>query len=347
MANHLTFFEENVLRQPEGNFLKISVKTEENDNRSYKEWRMRCRICRQKAVIYMKAHRLALCKGHYPDWFRKQVKRAIVKFRMFDTGDRVLVAVSGGKDSAALWHALHHLGYDTAGLYLHLGIERENYSDQSREAVRALARQLNRPLHEVSIPEVFGVGIELAPELTNRPTCSTCGLVKRYHMNRVAYELGYTVVATGHNLDDEAVTLLNNILGWHHEYLMRQGPVLPESEGFARKVKPLIYLEEKQMSVYCLLEGIPFEKEECPFSVGSTNLVLKDVLYRLEYHSPGTKRRFLDGFFRWRQEHLSHEEMKSADLQRCQNCGYPTTGKECAYCRLKDRVLHHLQRSHP
>ncbi len=299
---------------------------------------MKCRICRERAVTYMPAHRLALCQRHYPDWFRRQVERAIKKYHMFRRDERVLVAVSGGKDSAALWHALHHLGYETAGLYLHLGIEREGYSDQSRAAVRSLADKLNRPLHEISIPDVLGLGIEHAPTMTHRPVCSTCGLVKRYHMNRVAAELGYPVVATGHNLDDEAVTLLNNLLGWHHEYLIRQAPVLPASAGFARKVKPLIHLEEKQTTVYVVVERIPFERDECPFSVGSTNLVLKEVMYRLEHHSPGTKRRFVDGFFRWRSEHLLPGEGDKPELRACRECGYPTTADICAYCRIRQRV---------
>ncbi len=303
---------------------------------------MRCKLCRTKAIITMPAHRLALCREHYPPWFRKQVRRAIHRYRMIAPGERVLVAVSGGKDSAALWHALHHLEYETEGLYLHLGIRVEDYSDKSYVAVRQLADQLGRPLHVVPFPEVLGIGIDETRWVTRRPPCSACGLAKRYHMNQVARELGFSVIATGHNLDDEAVTLLNNVLSWQTEYMVRQAPVLPEENGFVRKIKPLIYLEEKQTTVYCLVEGIPFERDECPFSAGSTNLVLKEIIYRLEHHSPGTKRRFVEGFFRWRERWLRQAVQQKPELHPCTVCGYPTPGDVCAYCRLRDQIRRRL-----
>ncbi len=303
---------------------------------------MRCKQCPEKAVLFMPAHRLALCKTHYPPWFRRQVQRAIDRFRMVRPGERVLVAVSGGKDSGALWHALHHLGYETEGLYLHLGIGVEGYSDQSYEAVRRLAEKLGRPLHVVDFREALGMGIDEVRGVTNRPPCSACGLSKRYHMNQAARRLGFSVIATGHNLDDEAVTLLGNVLAWNTEFMVRQAPVLPEDEGFVRKVKPLIFLEEKQTTVYALVEGVPFERDECPFSVGSTNLVLKDVMYRLEAHAPGTKRRFVEGFFQWRERWLGEALRSKPDLRACAVCGYPTTGDVCAYCRLKAQIQRRL-----
>ena len=79
----------------------------------------------------------------------------------------------------------------------------------------------------------------------NRPfwtPCAACGTLKRHYFDRAARDGGFDVLATGHNLDDEAAVLLGNVLHWQTEYLGRQVPVLEERPGFPRKVKPLVRL---------------------------------------------------------------------------------------------------------
>ena len=84
---------------------------------------MRCRICGAPAVINMRQHKLSLCAEHYPPWLIRQTARAIHKYRMFTAEERVLVAVSGGKDSLTLWDVLLKLGYQVDGMYIDLGID--------------------------------------------------------------------------------------------------------------------------------------------------------------------------------------------------------------------------------
>ena len=110
--------------------------------------------------------------------------------------------------------------------------------------------------------------------------------------NRAAREHGYDVVATGHNLDDEAATLLGNTLRWQTDYIARQFPVLPAEEGFARKVKPLYRLSELETAAYAFLRGIDYVVEECPLVAGNTQLRYKEAMNRLEATSPGTKAQF-------------------------------------------------------
>ena len=104
---------------------------------------MRCRKCRGKAVINMRQHRLALCKSHYLDWIVNQTERFINKYKMFSHDDRILVAVSGGKDSLALWDVIHRLGYQVDGLYLDLGI------DQGVQMLLGRRRQARRRAGEI------------------------------------------------------------------------------------------------------------------------------------------------------------------------------------------------------
>ncbi|MCS6896610.1 MAG: tRNA(Ile)-lysidine synthetase, partial [Nitrospira sp.] len=149
----------------------------------------------------------------------------------------------------------------------------------------------------------------------------------------------YDVMATGHNLDDEAARLLGNVLHWQADYLEKQGPVLPASmEGFAKKVKPLYRLTERELAAYCVLNRIDYIVEECPMAQGARTLVYKDVLNRLETESPGTKQSFYWGFLEKRgQSTRDLEAMTENDravLHSCLTCGQPTTAERCSYCKL-------------
>lgn len=303
---------------------------------------MRCRKCGQKAVINMRQHRLSLCKEHYLEWLPEQTQRIIQKYDMFTPESRLLVAVSGGKDSLALWDILWRLGYKADGLYINLGIDENlSYSNKSEKFARDFAAARDLKLIVVDVQEKFG---ESVPQITARTkrgrdkTCSICGLVKRHIFNQAALDNGYDVILTAHNLDDEAAVLLANTLDWSLERLARGLPVLPATPGFAAKAKPFCRFYERETAAYAFLRGIEYISEECPFSIGSKQLFFKEDLNRWEDSMPGTKLRFYlnyltaieKGAFPARQE--NETELSE---QRCPVCGQPTTtGGLCAFCRL-------------
>jgi uncharacterized protein (TIGR00269 family) len=256
---------------------------------------------------------------------------------MFEPGERVLVAVSGGKDSLALWDLLVDLGYDVDGFFLGLGID--EYSDESIGYVRRFAEARGLKLHEVDLGDDFGFDIPAAVAVSHRSPCGACGLSKRHLFNSVALEHGYDVVATGHNLDDEAAVLLGNVLRWDVGYLGRQHPVLPAAEGFARKVKPLVRLGEREMAAYCVIRGIDYQVEECPMAAGNKHLGYKEILNALEDRSPGSKAAFLFGFVERGHERFAAAASEEREaLGSCRECGAPTTTDVCAFCKLRERA---------
>ena len=306
---------------------------------------MKCRKCSAKAVINMRQHKLALCKEHYLEWFLAQTERFIRKYRMFTPEERVLVAVSGGKDSLALWDVLVKLGYQADGLYIGLGIDGGvGYSDQSYEKVRKFVEA--RPglhLEVVDVASTYGATIPTAARVTRRgkgKPCSVCGLTKRHIMNRVARDGGYDALATGHNLDDEAAVLFGNTLHWQVGYLARQGPVLPAShEGLARKVKPFCRFYERETAAYALLTGIDYIYEECPYAAGARSIYYKEVLNRLEAERRGAKLQFYLGFLRAREQGVFQSAQEQVQLNTCPTCGQPTAVEgQCAFCRTWDQV---------
>ncbi|MEW5829776.1 MAG: ATP-binding protein [Chloroflexota bacterium] len=306
---------------------------------------MKCRKCGQKASVNMRHHKLALCREHYLEWIPEQTGRFIKKYRMFARDEKLLVAVSGGKDSLALWDILWQLGYQADGMYIALGIDGGfGYSSRSQQLTEKFAAERGLKLHVVDMERDYGRSIPLLAESTHRgkgKPCSVCGLSKRHEMNRLARDLGYDVLATGHNLDDEAAVLFSNTLNWAGEYLIRQGPVLPESPGLARKAKPLCRFYEREMAAYSLLRGIEYIYEECPFAEGSTTIFYKELLNRLEEKQPGVKLSFYVKFLEARDGglfSLTPEEARAA-LHTCPSCGQPTSAPgKCTFCRMLDAV---------
>ncbi|MBN2622238.1 MAG: tRNA(Ile)-lysidine synthetase [Acidimicrobiales bacterium] len=298
---------------------------------------MKCTVCRGPAVIDLRRHNANFCAEHFLTFCREQVAKAIRRHDMIAPGERVLVAVSGGKDSLALWDLLLELGYDAEGMTIGLGIG--DYSDASSAASQAFADSRGLALRHVDLRDEFGYDIPTAAAVTRRVPCSSCGLSKRHLIDAAALDGGFDVVATGHNLDDEAAVLLGNVLHWQTEYLGRQMPVLPERDGFPRKVKPLVRLGERETAAYCVLRGIDYIVDECPMAAGNRHLRYKEALNSIEAVSPGTKHAFYFEFLDKAADRFQPEAAVAQDgLRPCASCGAPTPTEVCAFCRLVDRV---------
>ena len=293
---------------------------------------MKCTRCRARAEVQLRAHNAAFCRPCFLLVFRRQVERAIERERMFTHQERLLVAVSGGKDSLALWDVLVDLGYDTTGLYLGLGIG--TYSALSHAKAAAFAERRGLTLRVIALEEEEGgIAVPAIAQATRRAPCSACGTLKRHYFDRAAIEGGFDVLITGHNLDDEAARLMGNVLRWQHDHLARQRPVLhPTHPRFVRKVKPLYLTGEYETAIYAFMRGIDYIVDECPNAVGATQLVYKDVLNRLEAASPGTKLAFVKEFLRVAQPVFKSVEHTAPN--DCERCGMPAYGALCARCRL-------------
>src|SRR3977135_1131644 len=215
---------------------------------------MKCRKCGAGAVIELPRHNAAFCAPDFQGFFRKHIPEAIRKHRMFTVDEPVLVAVSGGKDSLALWDVLIETGYQTAGIYLDLGIF--DYSGDSKAKCEAFAASRGQKLIVEAVAERVGAPIPEVQKATRRPTCSACGLSKRYLMNRAAVDHGYPVVATGHNLDDEAAALFGTVPHRQTDALPRQSPALASTHPkLVRRVKPLYPLSDVETAASAFRSG--------------------------------------------------------------------------------------------
>jgi len=297
---------------------------------------MKCSRCKKTACVSLPSHHSGFCPECFELFFSRQVETAIRREKMFTLDERILVALSGGKDSLTLMLELTRQGYDVTGLHIDLGIP--NSSEFARAKVEAFCAKHGLRL-EVFEMAGWGLPIPDVKRFATRPVCAVCGRLKRHHFNRIALEGGYDALATGHNLDDEVARLFANTLRWDTAYLSDQGPTLPAREGFVRKVKPLFRLSEFETANYAFLKGIEIHSAPCPYASGASFTGHKQLWGELEHRSPGQKFQFYSGFLqRGRRAFEALDKAEADVLAPCTECGSPTNAGVCSICRLRASI---------
>jgi len=302
---------------------------------------MKCTRCRGPANHRFPQHNVRFCDECLGVFIRRQVEKAIKKYGMLKPGQRVVAAISGGKDSLTLWQILCDLGYDAVGL--HLTLDLGPFSEKSLQASQAMAQRLGRELVVRSMIDLTGRPLLDIVRANRREFCSVCGTLKRNFLNRLTRELGADTLASGHHLDDEAGRLLGNMIRGHQGHLDRQWPVLEgmdgdgeanEGGGLVRKIKPLCRLAGSEIKSFAKSLNLPAAYGKCPRSKGATLPFYQEAVNLLEERMPGTKRDLYFGFLRRK----GSPPPAPAPSGHCSRCGAPTFVEICAACRLLQRT---------
>ena len=200
---------------------------------------MKCDKCSAPAILFQRYSGLHLCKVHFFADVEKKIKKEIRKKRIEGT---LAVAFSGGKDSAVVLAVLNDLfsrrGVEIVAITIDEGIA--GYRDKALESAAMLIAELGVRWQVASFEEYLDVRID---RLHERP-CTVCGILRRSLLNRIAKTVGASTLATGHNLDDEAQTVLMNYSRGDIDRLLRLDD--PAKEGLVRRVKPLKYVPQKK-----------------------------------------------------------------------------------------------------
>ncbi len=302
--------------------------------------------CGRPAVIRLRTSGQSLCGDHFVRSFERRAKSALADQGRLPEGT-VAVALSGGKDSVALLHFLHGITHKNPRIKLvavtiNEGIE--GYRETSLDICREVTEKLGVEWKLVATQDLAGYTIdqfaagEKGPDAHGqaRPACGPCGVFRRVGINRLAAEAGASVVATGHNLDDMAQTVLMNVLEGDVERLGRLAPHAEAQPGLIRRVIPFREVSEKEVLLYCLLNGLPIHDEaECPYAERARRFAMRDTLLELEDRSPGTRHgllRFQDKV----KDLLAHRPAEDLPpMVACATCGEPTSGTTCKACQWR------------
>jgi uncharacterized protein (TIGR00269 family) len=162
-----------------------------------------------------------------------------------------------------------------------------------------------------------------------------CGVIKRWILNKKAKELGATKLATGHNLDDEAQTLLMNLFKGNPGLSLNLGPKtgVIENQGFVQRVKPLYFCSNHEVEKYSKLMNFPVLYDPCPCSLGAFRRLFKEWLDEFEKKFPGTKSNLINNLLNLKPE-LERVMKRRKRLNHCKLCGEPSRNEVCKACEL-------------
>lgn len=301
---------------------------------------MKCSKCNNTAIMSQRCSGRHLCTSHFVEEFEQNVKETLLEGRMIEERDRIAVAVSGGKDSTALLYVLKNilaeqLADRTVELFAITVDEGINgYRDDTMRIARKIAGDLGIRQEVVSFRDEYGFDLDNAVQDGAMP-CTVCGVFRKNALNRAAKRLGATKVATGHNLDDEAQSVLMNYLKGDMERLARFRPRRRQT-GLVPRIKPLRGIPEKEVALYGIAREFFEESRECPYARLSFRSDVRDMMNRLEDLFPGTKHSTLQGYERILK--LAGNKWVQADLSYCRICGEPCVQDMCKACELLDRL---------
>jgi len=252
--------------------------------------------------------------------------------------DKILVALSGGKDSTVTAHLLKKFGYNIEGFHINLGMG--DYSKNCLDAVKELCKQENIKLHLYGIREEMGNSmcyIRTAIQTSNGKglkNCAICGVIKKWIMNREARKLKMNKIATGHNLDDEVQTFLMNMFKGSPQLSANSGAITKNirNEKFITRIKPLFYIAEDDIREYAKEKKLPVVFEHCPCALDSYRIQMRKFSNSL---TTKQKQNIMKNF-----ESISNkiQKLKSTEkLNYCEVCGEPSRNKICRMCQLMKR----------
>ena len=205
-----------------------------------------------------------------------RIRRADQDFKLFRSGDRVMVGLSGGKDSMVLMTALAtYRNFSDEPFTLCAGMVRMGFPDFDTTELEEYCRTIDVPLYfkDTRIgPIVFETRKESNP-------CALCAKMRRGSLNELAQRHGCNKVALGHHRDDLTETLLMSML--YESRLRTFSPITWLDRADIVQIRPMIYLPEAHIASVCRRLSLPTCKNPCPASGNTKRQEMKDLLAHL------------------------------------------------------------------
>lgn len=209
----------------------------------------------------------------------RKVDKAVRDYKLIEDGDRIAVAVSGGKDSLVLLHLLVRRRALVPERYevIALNVRTDYPCGAPREALEPIFRRegVSFSFEEVSLKE---------GSKGNPLNCFWCSWNRRKALFLAAHRLGCNKIAFAHHADDAIVTFLLNL--FNHGRAEGMSPRVEFFGGLITLIRPLIYLEEKEIAHFARIAGLVLELVPCPLAGSTKRDRLKEFVKALEREFP-------------------------------------------------------------
>ena len=304
----------------------------------------KCSRCDEDAVITREYEGRSMCKKHFSIDVNKTVKKTIRDGNLVESGDKIAVGLSGGKDSAVLLEQLVEIfgerpDIEIVGVSVHEGID--PYRDESISAAEELCEELDVELEVGRYSDYYDLKMDDVAGAGEKGNCTYCGIMRRDLLNKLCREVDADKMAIGHNLDDEAQSIMMNHIKGDMKRMSRIGPKddPADHEMFVQRIKPLRDVMEKEVALYSRLHDLGVI-DRCPHvEEGALRPMVKSFLNKLESEMPGIKysivsqgREISDMV----EDNIDWDE--ESDIQECEKCGEPCSGGVCRKCQLLDEI---------
>ncbi|MDG6900859.1 MAG: TIGR00269 family protein [Nitrososphaerota archaeon] len=303
-----------------------------------------CVRCGERAFYTRRYSGESLCVSCFKSSVVEKTRKTVARYQMLAPGERVAVAVSGGKDSLSLLKVLRALYPPTRNSLVAVSVDEgvAGYRDEALEHARTLALDLGVEHMVVSYKEMFGFSLDEAldwKEGRDVSSCSFCGVFRRRAIDEAAVKAKASVVATAHNLDDYVQTFLMNLMHGDVARLAWLDPAYADSSFPVRRVKPFMEIYEEEVALYAYQDSITFQSVSCPYMHEGLRSEVRDYLNAMEANHPGIKNVLL----RSSLDVISHYARSAEkEVVPCSGCGKPCSNGLCSVCRMRAAVEEHV-----
>lgn len=307
----------------------------------------KCSFCNREAVYYRANEGNYYCKYHFIKSIEKKVKKTIREYKLINPGDRIAVSLSGGKDSASLLYMLHKFFKNNPKIEIFAISIDEGISEHrtpSIEEAEKLTKMLGVEHYIFSFKDEFGFTVEEIADYVlekGKHPCEYCAVLRRWLLNRKSRELGANKIAAGFNLDDEAESLIMNIIKGDMLRIARLSPFskIINHPKFVPRIKPLMFIPESEVKLYANLNNLPYHSSFCPFrKFNFMRVETHSYLNTLEEKSPGIKHMLIKNGLKLAEIVKETISISSSYLKECSVCGEPTTSSICKACQIRKEI---------
>jgi tRNA 2-thiocytidine biosynthesis protein TtcA len=228
-------------------------------------------------------------KQHHRRIF-SSIGKAIADYRMIQHGDRILLAVSGGKDSLLMAWALADIRKRSPAKFSLEAVtidpgEPWQFSEAQLSAISRFLAGIEIPHHVIS----SNVARIVTKQHGKKTPCSLCANLRRGSLHQAANDLGFDKLALGHTLDDAIETLFLNM--FFQGSLRCFKPKTYLSRRNIEVIRPMVYVEEPWIRRAADRLGLPVAPPSCSYSGNTNRQYMKDVVSELSVKIPGLKRK--------------------------------------------------------